>query len=70
MQFNEVTTLSKIIAATVFIVLPFAGVIIGYNYGYELGYINGRASRDLVEIHQTNTDNVEISVSPTISIIK
>jgi hypothetical protein len=43
-EFNKVTTLSKIIAGVLFVIIPFLAFWLGENYGYELGYLSGIVS--------------------------
>lgn len=45
-EFHKVTTLSKIIAGTIFVILPFLGFLLGYTYGYQLGFVNGTLNTD------------------------
>ncbi len=56
--FITVTTLSKILAGTLFVCLPFLAFWIGHNYGYSLGYANGKVNVSTqIEHNLLITDN-------------
>lgn len=64
---NKVTTLSKVIAGTLFIALPVLLFWIGYNQGYSQGFANGTLVKQSDDIVSEQNDN---TVNPTVPTVE